>query len=189
MCANKSIKIQLKKKMKEVKKKSRELKTGNRNLTAQIFEDKVTLKQIKILKSEALGRARKAEKRSLVFKHLSEQRLDKLKTSEKRSSELLNMIEDLKSNYAQRYIQKYKTSQKGGCHTWPLWMLQLILELLANGTPPSTIPSNIASHVAIMNKGVLIKELPCLSYIRKCRITFRIVGKTLASYRLAKAGN
>ena len=37
----------------------------------------------------------------------------------------------------------------GGTITWPLWMVQLILESLVNGTPPSSVPANIALHLAI----------------------------------------
>ena len=75
----------------------------------------------------------------------------------------------------------------GGNCTWPLWMVQLILESLVNGTPPSAIPSNITSHISIINPEIEIKEVPSVRYVRKCRTILRIVGETLASYRLAKA--
>ena len=66
-------------------------------------------------------------------------------------------------------------------------MLQLILESIANGTPPSSIPANILSHLSIMNPDIEIKQVPSISYVRRCRTILRLVGETLASYRLAKA--
>ena len=76
---------------------------------------------------------------------------------------------------------------RGGNAKWLLWMVQLVLELLVNGTPPSSIPANILSHVAIMNPNTTVKEVPSVSWIRRCRTILRIIGETLASYRLAKA--
>ena len=75
----------------------------------------------------------------------------------------------------------------GGAYTWPLWILQLVLEMLVHGAPPSSIPPSIVSHITITNPGMEIKEIPCVSYVRKCRSILRIIGETLASYRLAKA--
>ena len=86
-------------------------------------------------------------------------------------------------------IKEVKKTNEGGQsgHTWPLWMLQVILESLANGTPPSSIPDNILSHLSIMNPDIKTKQVPSISYVRRCRTILRIVGETLASYRLAKA--
>ena len=36
-----------------------------------------------------------------------------------------------------------------GRRAWPLWMVQLILEQLINGTAPDAIPKNIRSHAAL----------------------------------------
>ena len=38
-----------------------------------------------------------------------------------------------------------------------------------------------------MNPDIEIKKVPSISYVRRCRTILRIVGETLASYRLAKA--
>ena len=42
-----------------------------------------------------------------------------------------------------KVLQK-EGSGKGGSYNWPIWMVQLILEHLVNGTPPSAISLNIA---------------------------------------------
>ena len=68
-------------------------------------------------------------------------------------------------------------------------MVQLILERLVHGTPPSAIAPNIASQAELMLPGKMcIRELPKGRCIRSCRTTLRIVGETLAAYRLARAG-
>ena len=69
---------------------------------------------------------------------------------------------------------------------WPLWILQLVLEQLVNGTPPSAISSNIASHASLATPGAIIHDLPGDSYIRQCRTILKIIGETLAAYRLGK---
>ena len=42
-------------------------------------------------------------------------------------------------------IQDYKKVRSGKANEWPLWILQLVLEMLVNRTPPSVITKNIAS--------------------------------------------
>jgi hypothetical protein len=75
----------------------------------------------------------------------------------------------------------------GGAFTWPLWMVQLVLEQLVNGTPPTSISPNIASHIKLTMPGVDVDCLPSLSFVRKCRTVLRVIGETLTAYRLAKA--
>ena len=74
----------------------------------------------------------------------------------------------------------------GRGNEWPLWMLQLVLEMLVNGTPPSAISANIASQASLTTPGVTIDNLPGDSYIRRCRTILRVIGETLAAYRLGK---
>ena len=59
--------------------------------------------------------------------------------------------------------------------------------ITCNRHPPSSVPANIMSHISILNPEIIIKEVPSVSYIFRCRTILRIVGKTLASFRLAKA--
>ena len=118
-----------------------------------------------------------------------------LKEAVERNIELREVIEEdsnyppkTESNTNQKEVRKIREGGKhGGNAKWPLWMLQLVLELLVNGTPPSSIPANIVSHVAIMNPNTTVKEVPSVSWICRCRTILRIIGETLASYRLAKA--
>ena len=66
-------------------------------------------------------------------------------------------------------------------------MLQLVLEMLVNGTPPESISPNITLQIALICPDVKIHNLPSISFIKECRIVFRSLGETLTSYRLAQA--
>ena len=121
---------------------------------------------------------------------------DRLNEAVERITELREVIEEdsyspkqkTESNTNQKEVRKVREGGKhGGNAKWPLWMLQLVLELLVNGTPPSSIPANIVSHVAIMNPNTTVKEVPSVSWICRYRTILYIIGETLVSYRLAKA--
>ena len=66
--------------------------------------------------------------------------------------------------------EKRSDNKAGGAHVWPIWMLQLVLKMLVNGTPPSAIPLNIKSQVTLTTPGVIIEDLPGLGYVRNCRL-------------------
>ena len=74
-----------------------------------------------------------------------------------------------------KLLQK-DVSGKGGSYNWPIWMVQLILENLVNGTPPGDIPSNIASKpdLAMPEVKVIVKEFPIINFIRSFRKILRI---------------
>ena len=65
-------------------------------------------------------------------------------------------------------------------------MLQLVLEILVNDTPPSAIALNIKLQSALTTPGVIIDGLPGIEYIRSCRTILRVIGETLRSYQLGK---
>ena len=52
------------------------------------------------------------------------------------------MAEDMKVS-RRELKKKRKTGRRGGGAQWEVWVVQLICELLVNGTPPSAIPDNI----------------------------------------------
>ena len=58
----------------------------------------------------------------------------KVNTLLKKNGELRDRIEEDKKNIDIKEVKKTNEGGKSG-HTWLLWMLQLILESLANGTP------------------------------------------------------
>ena len=76
--------------------------------------------------------------------------------------------------------------RRGGESKWPLWMVQLICELLLNGMPESYVPPNIASLDALIH-GSKVKELLSLRFIRECHVVLKIIGETLTYFSLAKS--
>ena len=67
-------------------------------------------------------------------------------------------------------------------------MVQLILEQLVKGMPPSAIYPNIASQADIymLRVRIIIQDLPNINFIWSCRTIFRIIGGTLAAYHIVK---
>ncbi len=65
---------------------------------------------------------------------------------------------------------------------WKSHMDKIILEMLANGTPPSSIPGNImaCSKYMLPNYDV-VKEVPCVEYIRNLRDVLKLTSKTLSA--------
>ena len=75
--------------------------------------------------------------------------------------------------------------KKGGRQKWPVWVVQLVCELLVNGTPPSAIPSNIRTiYATLFDEDV---SPPSIKFCRDCRAIVQIVGETIAAIKLARA--
>ena len=71
---------------------------------------------------------------------------------------------------------------------WRFHVEKLILEMLANRTPPSLIQANIVSFCSHFLPGYdVIKELPCVKHIRNMRTAQLTVAKILAGKRIGDA--
>ena len=71
---------------------------------------------------------------------------------------------------------------------WRFHVEKLILEMLANRTPPSSIQANIVSFCSHILPGQdVIEELPCVKHIRDMRTVQLTVAKTLAGKRIGDA--
>jgi len=99
---------------------------------------------------------------------------------------LIELESDLKAAVPIPEIRKVRT-QRGGSMSWPLYIWDLILEQLVNGTPPSSVSANISAHVMKFSPTTKIKELPSIWTIRRARSVLLVICQTLAAYRLAKA--
>mmetsp|Transcript_9019 Transcript_9019/g.15350 ORF Transcript_9019/g.15350 Transcript_9019/m.15350 type:complete len:310 (+) Transcript_9019:2116-3045(+) len=106
---------------------------------------------------------------------------------------LQTRIEELQEQGA-RPVNDYKKVRKGpaegsrgGGWVWPLWIVQLILEQLVNGTPPTAIPKNIRAQARLSTYGSKDIDVPCDEYCRSMRAVLRIVTETLAAYTLGKS--
>ena len=85
-----------------------------------------------------------------------------------------------------KQIKKTRASNKGR-PSWPLYMWDLILVQLVNGTPPSSVNDNIVAHVKKFSPTTDIVDLPSIWTIRRARTVLLIICQTLAAYRLSKA--
>ena len=74
----------------------------------------------------------------------------------------------------------------GGSSKWPVHIVLLICGLLVNGTPSSAISDNIQTMSATMT-GREVQELPCINFVRKCRIVVHDLNSNLAALRLGDA--
>ena len=71
---------------------------------------------------------------------------------------------------------------------WKYHVEKLILEMLANRTPPSSIQANIVSFCSHILPGQdVVEELPCVKHIRDMRTVQLTVAKTLAGKRVGDA--
>jgi len=52
---------------------------------------------------------------------------------------------------------------------WPIWVTQVICELLVNGTPPSAIPHNLQNLYETLY-GTEPVHIPSINHVRHCRV-------------------
>ena len=67
---------------------------------------------------------------------------------------------------------------------WYLKIVQLILELLVAGTPPSSITAGIVDFFQNIATYMVIKELPSIWFIRQLRTVLLTTCQLLAAYHL-----
>jgi len=81
-------------------------------------------------------------------------------------------------------IRRDRAGKGGGSWSWQL--IEIILEMLSNGTSPSAIPANImatARHLLPSMDGV---KVPTVRYCQQLRRVLRAVAETLAAYQVGK---
>jgi hypothetical protein len=121
---------------------------------------------------------------------------DKFAEQEKTAKQLELILEEYRSqlestNKNKRELQKEwadEETQKrhGGKWWWPPWVVQIICEMLVNGTSPSAVPSAMQTMYEMLI-GEPPKELPSVSYVRSCRVVVEVIGETIATMKLADA--
>ena len=84
-------------------------------------------------------------------------------------------------------------SRKDGGQSWPVWVVQLICELLVIGTPPSSMPGNIQImyetlyDIDLDVEGEKNVEFPSINFCRQCHIVVQVIGETMVALKLAKS--
>ena len=101
--------------------------------------------------------------------------------------------EEIIRNQSPRHVMKRWVKNKdrcGGTCEWLPHIDKLIIEMLANRTPPTCIQANIfAMSRALHSKQDIVRELPSVQHIKNMRTVLSIITKTLAAYRLGHATN
>ena len=154
-------------------------------------------------------KATKAVKKMLQrFKIIAEARKEERDNAKARADELqdeaarLSKINDAQAEELEYYKSLLKESEdkkkimkkewvmaaggKGGTKRWPVWVVQLVCELLVNGTTPSAIPKNLVSMYTTLY-GEKPKEWPCDNYVRGCRVIVQVIAETIAAFKIASA--
>jgi hypothetical protein len=115
-------------------------------------------------------------------KQLQEQVVDLEVDLEEKNSKLV----ELEGSCPIKVFGKVRHGQRGAT-SWPLYVWELILEQLVNGTPPSSVSANIVMFIQRFSPRTKIKEQPSLWTVRRGRTVLLVVVETLAAYRIARA--
>jgi len=85
--------------------------------------------------------------------------------------------------------QWVKNIDKKGRHMeWTVQCDKLVIELLANRVPPTSIQASILGMVrSFFHEDDIVHELPCVKSIQYMRSTLLWTTKSLAAYRLGSA--
>ena len=74
----------------------------------------------------------------------------------------------------------------GGSKRWSVYIFLLICEMLVNDTHPTAVPANIQSSCALFT-GVEATELPCVNFVRQCRVVLQNLNETLSAFWLGNS--
>ena len=77
--------------------------------------------------------------------------------------------------------------KRGGGRRWPIWVVQLICELLVCGTSPQAIGPSIKIMYETLYGEKTEEEPPSVNFIRQCRVVVEIMGETVTALKLASA--
>ena len=122
---------------------------------------------------------------------------DLCKQLSKQQEDLLDLVEQLETKKKEltaaeeavpiREFGKVREGNRGQA-TWPLYVWELIIEQLVNGTPPSSVNPNIVTFIKKLSPSIVIHELPSIWTIQRAQTVLLAIVQTLATYHIAKAG-
>ena len=117
---------------------------------------------------------------------------DKLNTALHENNNLHDAYQDLQSrldDQEKKMKEQFpipsigKVREKGmkGAPSWPLFVWEMVLENLVNGTPPSAVNANIRSIVEQVSLGTIIKQLSSIWTICRARTVLLVIVQALAA--------
>jgi uncharacterized membrane protein len=104
----------------------------------------------------------------------------------KRYQDMINNSQETKRKLQKEWADEEAKHKRGGARRWPIWVVQLICELLVNGTSPSAIPANIQTMYETLT-GETPADVPSVNFVRQCRVVVEVIGETITALKLASA--
>ena len=149
-------------------------------------EDPERLDNMRALKNQALADKRQAE-HSRDFWH--EEANKARSRANGLAAELAETKEALRVDGSRRPLRRYAKEHRGAAWTWPLWIVQLVLEHLVNGVPPTSIPAVIRSHAeATVEPGESV-DVPSALFCRRMRAVLRVLVGWIQHSQAASCAN
>ena len=141
-------------------------------------------------KSDAYLRLQKFREERLSRKEAEDDLLCVKKALRKTEQELemakllMENSQATKHRMKKEWVNNYDDGRctRGGSRHWPPWVVQMICELLINGTAPTTVPSTIQSIYQTLYDEPP-EELPSVNFVRECRVVVEIIGETMVTKR------
>ena len=120
--------------------------------------------------------------RDCLLRHITQMEMDAVLTESK-----LNAALD--SEQLPAFVFRKETIRDSRGRRWPLHIIQLFLELLVAGVPPSSVNASIVAFVKVVapHIKIVLEELPSIWFIRRCRTVLLTLCTLLAAHRLASA--
>ena len=100
--------------------------------------------------------------------------------------DMINNSQETKRKLQKEWADEEAKHKRGGARRWPIWVVQLICELLVNGTSPSAIPANIQTMYETLT-GETPADVPSINFVRQCRVVVEVIGETITAFKLASA--
>jgi seryl-tRNA synthetase len=147
-----------------------------------VFQSNQSTKQSKeiAMQFESQGRVVLQYKQQLAIQH------DEIIALEEKLDTVLKELNEANAAVPIKVFGKVREGNRGNLR-WPLYVWELILEQIVNGTPPSCINNNIVTMIKIFSPTTQIRELPSIWTILRARTVLLVIVQTLATYRIAKA--
>ena len=160
-----------------------------------IKEKRAALRSNRRLKKIASSRLQQWHKERALRREAQDEIAHQSKIAEQTKEIMVRykaMVESSDAN-RRRMKKEWETEaaarRRGGRRRWPVWVVQMVCELLTNGTPPSAVPGNIViMYETLYGKG-LDEPPPSVSSVRECRLIVQTIGETIAAIKLASSAD
>lgn len=97
--------------------------------------------------------------------------------------------QEKKKHMKKEWDDEAAARKHGGKRRWPIWVVQLICELLVCGTSPQSIGPSIKIMYETLYGEKTEEEPPSINFIRQCRVMVEIMGETVTAFKLGSAVN